>query len=87
MKIDNHSEIRELIRKHSYLFLLFVGTISFTSVAINLVPIANSARYKNSCIISAKKSLRFKNPDLKEYGINLDELASIEGYKFCIQPR
>ena len=81
------SNSRKLFRVYSNYFLLIVSTISLTSIAINLFPISNSARFKNSCITSAKKSLKYKNPDTKEYGINIDELASIEGYRFCIQAR
>ena len=68
-------------------FLLLISTISLSAIAINLVPISNSASFRNACIVSAKKSLKYKNPDTEEYGIDLNDLASIEGYRFCIQPR
>ena len=85
MKENNPSKTRELIRSHFSPFLLLLSAVSLTSIAINLIPIANSSRFRNECIISAKKSLKYKNPDASEYGIDLDELASIEGYRFCIQ--
>ena len=68
-------------------FLLLISTISLSAIAINLVPISNSASFRNACIVSAKKSLKYKNPDTEEYGIDLNDLASIEGYRFCIQLR
>ena len=87
MITNNSSKSREMIRQHSYPLLLLISTISLTSIAINLIPISQSARLKNSCINSAKKSLKYKNPDTAEYGIDIDELASIEGFRFCIQTR
>ena len=87
MKENTFSKNIEFFRLHNNFFLLLISTISLTSIAINLIPISNSARFRNSCIASAKKSLKYKNPNTKEYGIDLNELASIEGYRFCIQPR
>jgi len=83
--MQKNSKLKETIRENIYPFLLLVATISLSSIALSIIPISNGARLKNSCITSAKKSLKYKNPETKEYGINLDELASIEGYRFCLQ--
>ena len=85
MSTKNTNKFRDLIRDHAYPFLFLICTISLSSIAINLFPISESMRLKNSCINSAKKSLKNKSPNVEEYGINIDELASIEGYRFCTQ--
>ena len=56
-----------------------------------LSPIVKEAKYKNQCInYSIKGALTKFNKDnigetlLEETGLNIDELAKIEGYKNCI---
>ena len=56
-----------------------------------LSPAVREAKYKNQCIkYSIKGALTKFNKDdigetlLKETGLNIDELAKIEGYKNCI---
>ena len=56
-----------------------------------LSPVVKEAKFKNQCIkYSTKRALnKFnKNYDgetfLKEEGLNIEELAKIEGYKNCI---
>ena len=56
-----------------------------------LSPIVKEAKYKNLCIkYSTKGALsKFDKDDieetlLEETGLNIDELAKIEGYKNCI---
>ena len=56
-----------------------------------LSPLVKEANYKNKCInYSTKGALTKFNKDdigetlLKEIGLNMDELAKIEGYKNCI---
>ena len=56
-----------------------------------LSPVINEAKYKNQCIkYSIKGALTKFNKDdigetlLEETGLNIDELAKIEGYKNCI---
>tara|TARA_B100000131_G_C17727832_1_gene455555 strand:- start:61 stop:276 length:216 start_codon:yes stop_codon:yes gene_type:complete len=69
---QNIHKIRKFFKENTYTILLLFSTISLSCIAISLIPLSNSARFKNSCIKSAKKSLVFKNPETKEYGINLD---------------
>ncbi len=54
-------------------------------------PVVKEAKYKNQCIkYSTKGALTKFNKDdigetlLEETGLNIDELAKIEGYKNCI---
>ena len=82
---QNYTKTVKFIKENTYAILLLFSTISLTSIAINLIPLSKSSHFKNSCVIAAKKSLLFKNPETKEYGISKEELASIEGYRFCIQ--
>ena len=56
-----------------------------------LYPVVKEAKYKNQCIkYSTKGALtKFNNEDigaklLEETGLDIDELAKIEGYKNCI---
>ena len=56
-----------------------------------LSPVVKKAKYKNLCIkYSTKGALTKFNKDniaislLEETGLNIDELAKIEGYKNCI---
>ena len=56
-----------------------------------LFPVVKEAKYKNLCIkYSTKGALTKFNKDdigeplLEETGLNIDELAKIEGYKNCI---
>ncbi len=56
-----------------------------------LSPIVKEAKYKNQCIkYSIKGALIKFNKNyieeslLKDEGLNIDELAKIEGYKYCI---
>ena len=59
--INNQTnKLNQLISSDSYPYFLFVITIAFSSIAVNLIPIAQSSRLKNNCIVSAKKSLKFK---------------------------
>ena len=58
---------------------------------IYLLPTMQAAKYKNECIkFSTKGALTKFNKDviaenlLEETGLNIDELAKIEGYKNCI---
>tara|TARA_B100000131_G_C17857527_1_gene508615 strand:+ start:189 stop:452 length:264 start_codon:yes stop_codon:yes gene_type:complete len=84
--INNQTnKFNQLISSGSYPYFLFVITIAFSSIAVNLIPIAQSARLKNNCIVSAKKSLKFKNPDPQKFGLTIEELASIEGFRFCMK--
>ena len=57
-----------------------------------LSPIVKEAIYKNQCIMySTRGALTKFNKDeigetlLEETGLNIDELAKIEGYKNCIK--
>ena len=56
-----------------------------------LSPVVKESKYKNQCIkYSTKGALTKFNKDdigeplLEETGLNIDELAKIEGYKNCI---
>ena len=56
-----------------------------------LSPVIKEAKYKNQCIKSSIKGALIKfNKDnigetlLEDIGLNIDELANIEGYKNCI---
>ena len=56
-----------------------------------LSPVVKEAKYKNQCIKSSIKgaSTKFSKDNigetlLEETGLNIDELAKIEGYKNCI---
>ena len=56
-----------------------------------LSPVINETKYKNQCIKQSIKGAltKFNNDNigetlLKETGLNIDELAKIEGYKNCI---
>ena len=58
---------------------------------IFLSPVIKEAKYKNQCIkFSTKGALTKFNKDdigetlLEETGLNIDEIAKIEGYKNCI---
>ena len=64
-------------------FLIFIG--------FYLSPLIKEAKYKNQCIkLSSKGALYKFNKDdisetlLEETGLNIGELAEIEGYKNCI---
>ena len=57
-----------------------------------LSPIVKEAKYKNQCIKHSTKGAltKFYKDDigetlLEETGLNIDELAKIEGYKNCIK--
>ena len=57
-----------------------------------LTPFIKQAKYKNTCIkFSEKAALNKFNEDniqevlLKETGLNIEELAKIEGYKNCVE--
>ena len=59
---------------------------------IYLSPVVKEAKYKNQCIKNSTKGASTKfNKDniggtlLEETGLNIDELAKIEGYKNCIK--
>ena len=56
-----------------------------------LYPVVQEAKYKNLCIKNSTKGLQttyekenFGETLLEESGINIDQLAKIEGYKNCI---
>ena len=56
-----------------------------------LSPVVKEAQYKNQCIkYSIKGALNKFNKDyiggslLLEEGLNIDEMAKIEGYRYCI---
>ena len=60
-------------------------------LSLFLSPLVKEAKYKNQCIkYSSKGALTKFNKDdigetlLQETGLNIDELAKIEGYKNCI---
>ncbi len=66
--------------------------IFLTLLGLFLSPFVKNANYKNTCIkISMKGALNKFNLDkigetlLKETGLNIKELAKIEGYKNCIK--
>ena len=68
-------------------FGVFVTLIGFF-----VSPVIKEANYKNTCIkLSIKGALNKFNVDnieetiLKETGLNIKELAKIEGYKNCIK--
>ena len=63
-----------------------------TLVGLFVSPVIKEANYKNTCIkLSVKGALNKFNVDnisetlLKETGLNIKELAKIEGYKNCIK--
>ena len=65
-------------------FLILIGFF--------ISPVIKEANYKNECIkLSEKGALNKFNADniaetlLKETGLNIQELAKIEGYKNCIK--
>ena len=56
-----------------------------------LSPVVKEAKYKNQCIKYSTKGalIKFDKDDIREtlledIGLNIDELAKIEGYKNCI---
>ena len=63
-----------------------------TLLGLFVSPVIKEANYKNTCIkISTKGAFNKFNVDnieetlLKETGLNIKELAKIEGYKNCIK--
>ena len=75
---ENH---RRVLTLGSFLILL----------GLYLSPVIKEAKYKNICIkLSEKIALNKFNEDnigetlLKETGLNIKELAKIEGYKNCL---
>ena len=63
-----------------------------TLIGFFVSPVMKEASYKNTCIqLSVKAALNKFNIDnieetlLKETGLNIKELAKIEGYKNCIK--
>ena len=74
---------------HNKVFTYWTFIILF---GFYLFPIVKEAKYKNQCIeYSTKGALtKFTKDDigetlLEEAGLNIDELAKIEGYKNCIK--
>ena len=72
---------RKVLTYGAFIFLL----------GLYLSPIVKEVKYKNQCIkYSTEGALTKFNKDdiavtlLKETGLNVDELAKIEGYKNCI---
>ena len=70
-------------------FINYGGLLALLGLFV--YPIIKEANYKNTCIeISIKGALNKFNVDnieetlLKETGLNIKELAKIEGYKNCI---
>ena len=70
-------------------FITFVGFIIL--FGFYLSPVIKEAKYKNSCIrISSKGALGKFNEDnireklFEETGLDIEDLAKIEGYKNCI---
>ena len=66
--------------------------VFLTFLSLLISPIIKEANYKNKCIkLSEKGALKKFNVDdiedklLKETGLNIKELAKIEGYKNCIK--
>ena len=66
--------------------------VFLTLIGFFVSPVINEANYKNTCIkLSVKGALNKFNVDnieetiLKETGLNIKELAKIEGYKNCIK--
>ena len=66
--------------------------VFLTLLSLLISPIIKEANYKNKCIkLSEKGALKKFNVDniedklLKETGLNIKELAKIEGYKNCIK--
>ena len=66
--------------------------VFLTLIGLFVSPVIKESNYKNTCIkLSAKGALnKFKVDNiektlLKETGLNIKELAKIEGYKNCIK--
>ena len=78
----------EFLKNYKKLITFGVFIILF---GFYLSPVVKEAKYKNQCIkYSTKGALTKFNKDdigetlLEETGLNIDELAKIEGYKNCI---
>ena len=70
-------------------FITFGGFVILCGFYLS--PVIKEAKYKNSCIsLSSKGALTKFNEDnireklFKETGLDLEDLAKIEGYKNCI---
>ena len=70
-------------------FLILGGFITLFSLYLS--PVIKEAKYKNSCIkLSSKGALTKFNEDnireklLNETGLDIEDLAKIEGYRNCI---
>ena len=66
--------------------------VFITLFSFYLSPVVKEAKFKNKCIKYSTKGAvtKFNKDDigetlLEETGLNIDELAKIEGYKNCIK--
>ena len=82
------SKFNELWKNHRKFVIYGAFIILF---GFYLSPVVKEAKYKNQCIKHSTKGAltKFNKDDigetlLEETGLNIDELAKIEGYKNCI---
>ena len=83
------SEFYEWWKNHSKLLTFGFFLILF---CFYLSPVIKEAKHKNTCIKLSKKGAlnkfdedNIKEKLLEETGLNIEELANIEGYKNCVK--